>query len=169
MPTELSLAELRKLIKILELLKDTMVEVRGQNKVLDMITFFEDKTVLEEGTTIHNCGTPACVAGYAALNPKIRREAGLEEGFEDRSRNNLDPYGYAAEFLWQYVEELHTDLANILFDMYPEDRARYFTKTFPQTDPTQFNHLVGFNPTPDDAIQLLDWLMDNFKSREAAQ
>jgi len=83
-------------MKTLNLLIDAMTEVVELNKKLEMGSFFEIEDNLDTSTTIHSCGTAACVLGYGALL------SGTTNTMEEK-----------ADTLW---DELYAEIGKLLGD-----------------------------------------------------
>lgn len=55
----------------MDLLIDTLEKVNQQDKELHMARFYKLPAMVGPDTTLHNCGTAACIIGYGALDPDI--------------------------------------------------------------------------------------------------
>ena len=50
-------------------IRDVLKQI--EDKELDMRDFYADPAEVRRNTTIHTCGTAACILGYAALSPDV--------------------------------------------------------------------------------------------------
>lgn len=55
---------------------EVMQDVVAAKLPLHMPSYYEEEIYVNEDTTIHNCGTAACICGYAALDPTVQELAG---------------------------------------------------------------------------------------------
>lgn len=62
-------------MKTLKAIRNVMKEVVALQKPLYMLGFYRNQEPTE-GATVHSCGTPACILGYAVLNPAIQDGVG---------------------------------------------------------------------------------------------
>ena len=61
------------LIELLTHISRVMHQVQtAHGQDLFMEDFYEEEDDIKENTTIHNCGTAACVSGWAILDPEVK-------------------------------------------------------------------------------------------------
>jgi hypothetical protein len=136
-------------MKTLNLLIEAMTEAVDLDKKLEMSSFFETEDRVECDTTIHSCGTAACVLGYGALL------SGTTDTMEEK-----------ADTLW---DELCDEIGNLLGDsiVSPEkwqrlgDAKEYCILHGWPTDWLDDQKHLHTNSTPQDA---LDYMLE-VKSR----
>jgi hypothetical protein len=124
-------------MKTLNLLIDTLQKVILHNKELYMKEYYKDsyfKHEYQETTTIHECGTAACVLGYAALEVPMHPRA-----------------------IWiQLTKEIGNDLADSIADPTARERMAAATCFFNRPDWLyEYKHLTSEEPTAQDALDYL--------------
>jgi len=119
-------------MKTLNLLIATLEKVIQCNKELYMKQYYKDSYFYQEqNTTIHSCGTAACVLGYAALEVPMHPRA-----------------------IWiQLNKEIGNDLAGSIADPTARKRMAAATCFFNRPDWLyEYKHLTSEEPTAQDAL-----------------
>jgi hypothetical protein len=127
-------------MKTLNLIIDAMTEVVARKKELYMPGFYREQTPSID-TTIHTCGTAACVLGYTALKvPDVERRSMFKAG----------------SFLWvDLIVEIGGPLADAIAMPSSYDR-RYALLQEGTADHLQdHNHVTLDNPTAEDALDFI--------------
>jgi hypothetical protein len=118
-------------LSTLNLLIEAMQEVIELDKKLYMKMYYRNG--LEKGTTIHDCGTPACILGYAALKVPDTPEE-----------------------LWcQLREELGRYLADSIVGYSPSYREGSLKRVDPEHPLLGHNHITSLHPTAQDALDFI--------------
>lgn len=152
--------------KFLKLIRNAMQVVVYLDKELDMDTFFrypgKIRKIEDEETTIRNCGTPACVAGYASIYSEVLHyftESGHD--IEDRTISLPNSVWYALE------EETSIKLADSLFACDAKSRSDSFKNFQIDYCVDAFGplpkHLTTENPSAKDALDYIDYLIETIE------
>lgn len=147
--------------EFLKLIRNAMQVVVDLDKKLEMETFFVDNTLIssEGKTTIHNCNTAACVAGYASLDSKVLSYIGVED-FDKETVESEIPN----DVWWELSNETCSKLADSLFASSAEERADSFTEFHIDCGVDPFEplpkHLTTENPSAKDALDYIDYLIE---------
>ena len=149
--------------EFLKLIRNAMQVVVDLDKELDMNTFFRYPSKLcekeDEETTIHNCGTPACVAGYASIYSEVLHYL-TESGhvIEDIT------VSLPSSVWWALEEETCSKLADSLFACDAESRSDSFRNFRTDYRINSFEplpkHLTTENPSAKDALDYIDYLIE---------
>lgn len=163
------------LIEILKRIASVMEQVAKMGKPLDMRYWYMNYETIEDKTTVHTCNTPACAAGWAALDPDLKQ---LIEDYVDSENpiNNYDlrdPDNYPINLrnivtkkFWEEYAERGL-LGYAIFGAESIERERSFRKCFPDVDHNQFKHLMDEDPTPKDVIELLTFIIEHLETNHA--
>jgi hypothetical protein len=134
-------------MKTLNLLIEAMTEAVELDKKLAMFKFFDTEGCIERDTTIHTCGTAACVLGYGALLVGTEGTIALEE---------------QANSLWDdLTEEVGEDLADsiaapLVFQRTIGARRYCFEHDLPNDWVKEQKHLTTYSTSQD----ALDYLLE---------
>jgi len=134
-------------MKTLNLLIDAMTEVVELDKKLEMLAFFDTQDNLYVNTTIHTCGTAACVLGYGVLLVGTKGTITLEE---------------QADLLWDdLAEEVGEDLADsiaapFMFRRLEGAREHCFRHGWPTNWIKEQKHLTTYSTSQDALAYLLE-------------
>ena len=135
--------------------KQYLIEIRNvlaqiEDKELDMEDFYRDDTKVAIGTTtIHTCGTAACILGYAALSP------GITEGRQSPA------------MLWKELEAAEillfggyaTHATDSLVSSDAKTRRQEAAEFLEPETINLFKHLTSDETTITDAIVYIDYLV----------
>lgn len=152
--------------EFLKLIRNAMQVVVDLDKKLDMNTFFRYPSKLrekeDEETTIHNCGTPACVAGYASIHREVL------EYFSESGYDLEDITISLPNEVWHSLqEETSIELADSLFACDAESRYYSFrvfcTKAFIARFEPLPKHLTTENPSAKDALDYINYLIETIE------
>jgi len=141
---------------LLCLLIDTMEEVVSFELPFHMKDFYYDYGIADQAEDIHTCGTPACVVGYGAVDPKIQKHLKVDilhfraaETAEDIAEILLDELG---------------DLGYSIFCSIAYERHLHAADELPETD-LDFEHLHKDEPSPAETLKYMKHVLA-FKVRE---
>lgn len=146
---------IEKVIIKLKHLSRVMREVEKNELPLAMETFYERKQWEDVcGETIHTCGTPACVLGYAVLDEEFVRL------FEKTPHKNSRLPAYIWEALCREWGDRY--LFDSIFSAEPEERREEaeFTELLSDEELDILNHLNSDEPTAKDAADYIDLLIE---------
>lgn len=141
---------------LLELLIETMEKVVASDLDFRMESFFVESDFADQSTSIHTCGTPACVAGYGAVNPKIQKHLNVDM-----------PYFRAEETAEDVVEALFQEVGDLGFSIILSNSiSRYDLAAIhlPETD-LEFEHLHKDEPEAKETLKYMKHVLA-FKERE---
>lgn len=148
------------LVELLEAIRRVMYRVEDLGKTIDMHQWYKEPSKLLIAEGIYDCETPACVAGWAALDSTVCELAHIKLG--------------EARELDCRIGDINSYLQLALFDSRVSWRADAFLDYLyrRETDSTDYpienyGHLTKDKPTPDDVIQLLDTIIE-IESKETA-
>lgn len=151
-----------KAIEILAEIRTVMMLVRNFERPLDMCSWITDpaSTNVSE-MCLHNCGTAACVIGYASLSPDIRQIVGEGEVGED---GNPDNYNLRADTIMDYLTDIGIPyrLKWALAGTDNDERQDFYAglNLPPEVDKSEkLRHLTSDEPTPADAIEFIDHMV----------
>jgi hypothetical protein len=133
-----------------------MEQVVASELAFRMETFFVESDFADQSTSIHTCGTPACVAGYGAVNPKIQGHLKIDMNYFD-----------AEETAEDLVEALFEELGDLGFSIVASKAAcRYDLAAIylPETD-LEFEHLHKDEPEAKETLKYMKHVLA-FKERE---
>lgn len=152
--------------EFLKLIRNAMQVVVDLDKELDMDTFFRYPSKLrekeDEETTIHNCGTPACVAGYASIYSEVL--AYFSESGYDLEDITIS---FPNEVWHELAEETCSKLADSLFACDSESRTDSFRNFRTDYRINSFEplpkHLTTEDPSAKDALDYIDYLIETIE------
>ena len=149
-------------VEFLKEIHRVMEEVRDLGKEIYMQGYYKDDSIVDYRMGIPACTSPACVAGWCALDEKIQCIL-YESGLSSMEAHNV----------WRYMEELvKKDLNDgylgsripySLFRGYFNLREFYFEHCFPHRDRSNIAHLNKDNPTPQDVIDFINILIEELQ------
>lgn len=141
---------------LLRLLIETMEQVVASELAFRMDDYYLDSDTADQATDIHTCGTPACVVGYGAVNPKIQKHLNVymllfraAETAEDIASYLLSELGY---------------LGYSVFCSEAEERYYHASGYLPETD-LEFEHLHKDEPEAKETLKYMKHVL-TFKERE---
>lgn len=141
---------------LLKLLIETMEQVVASELPFEMADFYRNSEPANQATDIHTCGTPACVVGYGAVNPKIQKHLNVymllfraAETAEDIADYLLEEIGY---------------LGYSVFASPAFERHEYASDYLPETD-LEFEHLHKDEPEAKETLKYMKHVLA-FKERE---
>ena len=131
---------------LLDAIIRVMEIVVRESKAFRMYDFYENRKKIVPETTVHNCGTAACICGYAALDMDVRM------------LTKQSDCGNLTDDVWESVKnELDNFYVSYsMFDAYPEGRMRAAQKCKWITHLLEHPHLIRETPT---AAEALDYLI----------
>lgn len=141
---------------LLRLLIETMEQVVASELDFRMESFFLESDFADQSTDIHTCGTPACVAGYGAVEPKIQKFLNVDM-----------PYFRAEETAEELVEALFEEVGDLGYSIiFSHAPGRYDLAAIylPETD-LEFEHLHKDEPEAEETLKYMKHVLA-FKERE---
>ncbi len=141
---------------LLRLLIETMEEVVASKLPFEMADFYRNYDPANQATDIHTCGTPACVVGYGAVNPKIQKHLNVDM-----------PYFRAAETAEDIAAYLLSELGYLGYSVFcskAEERYEWASEYLPETD-LEFEHLHKDEPEAKETLKYMKHVLA-FKERE---
>ncbi|AYA64292.1 hypothetical protein [Alteromonas sp. RKMC-009] len=130
---------------LLDAIIRVMEIVVREDKAFRMYDFYEKRNKVAPETTIHTCGTAACICGYAALDMDVIGHV------------KVVGLGTPPRKIWACVEKELDSVcaADSMFDAYPEDRMDSANRTGWLHHLLDHPHLIRETPT---AAEALDYL-----------
>lgn len=141
---------------LLELLIETMEQVVASELPFQMAEFYLDRDTADQAVDIHTCGTPACVVGYGAVNPKIQKHLNVDM-----------PYFRARETAEDIADELLEEVGWLGYSIFASpafERHEYASDYLPETD-LEFEHLHKDEPEAEETLKYMKHVLA-FKERE---
>lgn len=153
-----------KLITTLKHLSRIMGQVAKHGLPLEMANIYTDE-IRNSKPTIHNCGTPTCVVGYAALDTELVKCLWIPIPNESDFYNVGRVYGNAALTIWNELDNIVTEnnISNSIF--VGESATRYaYGKDYLKSkgkDTLDYDlcHLISDEPTAQDAKDWIDLII----------
>ena len=141
---------------LLRLLIETMEQVVASKLPFEMADFYKNYDPADQATDIHTCGTPACVVGYGAVNPKIQKHLNVDM-----------PYFRAAETAEHIAGYLISEIGWLGYSIFvstAEERYGHASDYLPETD-LEFEHLHEDEPEAKETLKYMKHVL-TFKERE---
>ena len=141
---------------LLKLLIETMEQVVASELPFQMAYYYVDDDSPDKATDIHTCGTPACVTGYGAVNPKIQKHLYVDM-----------PYFRAVETAKHIAGYLISEIGWLGYSIFVSKAAERYAHAsdyLPETD-LEFEHLHKDEPEAKETLKYMKHVL-SFKERE---
>lgn len=151
-------------IKVLGEMARVMDQVAEAGKSLNMGRWFENPKTVDLNQPIHDCNTPACVAGWCSLDPVIK-------GMAEHLLLDYPYYVISADDMAGSVADLIIDENNqgAVIAHNSKSRQIYARRSglFTEEELGSFKHLTSDTPSPADAAEFIKALRDKLKEQQA--